>query len=139
MEEGFGYTPFAKALGYRPKVIRPDGEDTLNYLDTRGLPLTKSQKSEAAALCAYMVGTSANEDTQRMRLALFARYIDQLYTDTFEDWSRTRPEELLSVARKRWRSPAGNKEWKQDLPSSTRGSIPIRRKTGTLVRNSPCA
>ena len=98
VEEGFGYTPFAKALGYRPKVIRPDGEDTLNYLDTRGLPLTKSQKSEAAALCAYMVGTSANEDIQRLRLALFARYIDQLYTDTFEDWARTRPEELMVVA-----------------------------------------
>ncbi len=72
-------------------MIRPDGEDTLNYLDTGGLPLTKSQKSEAAALCAYMVGTSANEDIQRMRLALFARYIDQLYTDTFEDWARSRP------------------------------------------------
>ncbi len=99
VEEGFGYTPFAKALGFRPKVIRPDGEDTLNYLDTQGLPLAKSQKSEAAALCAYMVGTSANEDTQRLRLALFARYIDQLYTDTFEDWARSRPEELVSVAR----------------------------------------
>jgi hypothetical protein len=99
VEEGFGYAPFAKALGFRPKVIRPDGEDTLNYLDTRGLPLAKSQKSEAAALCAYMVGTSANEDTQRLRLALFARYIDQLYTDTFEDWARTRPDELVGVAR----------------------------------------
>jgi energy-coupling factor transporter ATP-binding protein EcfA2 len=99
VEEGFGYTPFAKALGYRPKVIRPDGEDTLNYLDTRGLPLAKSQKSEAAALCAYMVGTSADEDRQRMRLALFARYIDQLYTDTFEDWARSRPDELIRIAR----------------------------------------
>lgn len=99
VEEGFGYTPFVKALGFRPKVIRPDGEDTLNYLDTRGLPLTKSQKSEAAALCAYMVGTSANEDTQRLRLALFARYIDQLYTDTFEDWARTRHDELMMIAR----------------------------------------
>lgn len=99
VEEGFGYAPFAKALGCRPKVIRPDGEDTLNYLDTRGLPLSKSQKSEAAALCAYMVGTSANEDTQRLRLALFARYIDQLYTDTYEDWARTRPEELILTAR----------------------------------------
>jgi energy-coupling factor transporter ATP-binding protein EcfA2 len=99
VEEGFGYTPFAKALGFRPKVIRPDGEDTLNYLDTRGLPLAKSQKSEAAALCSYMVGTSANEDTQRLRGALFARYIDQLYTDAFEDWARTRPEELILVAR----------------------------------------
>ena len=99
VEEGFGYTPFAKALGFRPKVIRPDGEDTLNYLDTRGLPLAKSQKSEAAALCAYMVGTSANDDTQRLRLALFARYIDQLYTDTYEDWARTRPDDLIGVAR----------------------------------------
>jgi energy-coupling factor transporter ATP-binding protein EcfA2 len=99
VEEGFGYSPFAKALGFRPKVIRPDGEDTLNYLDTRGLPLSKSQKSEAAALCAYMVGSSANEDTQRLRLALFARYIDQLYTDTFEDWARSRPEELILIAR----------------------------------------
>jgi len=45
-----------------------------------------------------MVGTSANEDIQRLRLALFARYIDQLYTDTFEDWARTRPEELMVVA-----------------------------------------
>ncbi len=99
VEEGFGYTPFAKALGFRPKVIRPDGEETLNYLDTQGLPLAKSQKSEAAALCAYMVGTSANEDTQRLRLALFARYIDQLYTDTFEDWARFHPDELVEVAR----------------------------------------
>ncbi|MDE1171720.1 MAG: hypothetical protein PW734_11030 [Verrucomicrobium sp.] len=98
VEEGFGYAPFVKALGYRTKVIRPDGEDTLNYLDTQGLPLAKSQKSEAAALCAYMVGTSANEDTQRLRVALFARYIDQLYTDFFEEWARSRPDQLVAIA-----------------------------------------
>ncbi len=99
LEEGFGYSKFVKAVGGQSLVIRPDGEETINYLDTGGLPLTKSLKSEAAALCAYMVGTSSDEDVQRRRLSLFARYIDQLYTDHYEEWARSRPDDVVAIAR----------------------------------------
>jgi hypothetical protein len=52
----------------------------------------------AAIVCVAIALYLAVPITQRLRLALFARYIDQLYTDTYEDWARTRHEELMSIA-----------------------------------------
>ena len=40
----------------RPIIIQPDGDLTINYLDTNGLPLTAEHLSSAMALVARMVG-----------------------------------------------------------------------------------
>ena len=42
----------------KPIVIQPDGDITINYLDTKGLPLTPDHLASATALVARMVGLS---------------------------------------------------------------------------------
>ena len=37
IEEGLSYKKFTESLGGRPILIHPDGELTINYLDTQGL------------------------------------------------------------------------------------------------------
>ena len=51
----------------RPIIIQPDGDLTINYLDTHGLPLTADHLSAATALVARMIGVSADEDKQMLR------------------------------------------------------------------------
>ena len=72
--------------GARPIIIHPDGDLTINYLDTKGLPLTPDHLSAATALVARMIGTSAQEDKQMLRQAQIAKYLNLLYEDAFQDW-----------------------------------------------------
>ena len=51
-------------------MIQPDGDLTLNYLDTQGAPLTNLQITTTAALVAKMAGHPADEDRRSLRLAL---------------------------------------------------------------------
>jgi hypothetical protein len=83
----------------RPIIIHPDGDLTINYLDTKGLPLTPDHLSAATALVARMIGTSAQEDKQMLRQAQIAKYIGLLYEDSFQDWCKKRHDELLEIAR----------------------------------------
>src|SRR6185295_10733651 len=77
----------------------PDGDLTINYLDTKGLPLTPDHLSAATALVARMIGTSAQEDKQMLRQAQIAKYISLLYEDSFQDWCKKRHGELMNIAR----------------------------------------
>jgi hypothetical protein len=70
--------------------IHPDGDLTINYLDTKGLPLTPDHLSAATALVARMIGTSAQEDKQMLRQAQIAKYLNLLYEDAFQDWQKKR-------------------------------------------------
>ena len=86
VEEGLSYGIWTQAQGGTPIVIQPDGDMTLNYLDTQGGPLTKLQITTAAALVAKMAGHPADEDRRSLRLAQITQYVEQLYTDRFEEW-----------------------------------------------------
>ena len=44
------------------------------------------QITTAAALVAKMAGHPAAEDRRSLRLAQITQYIEQLYTDRFEEW-----------------------------------------------------
>ena len=85
--------------GARPIIIHPDGDLTINYLDTKGLPLTPDHLSAATALVARMIGTSAQEDKQMLRQAQIAKYLNLLYEDAFQDWQKKRHDQLLDIAR----------------------------------------
>jgi len=63
IEEGLSYGIYTATVepGARPIIIHPDGDLTINYLDTKGLPLTPDHLSAATALVARMIGTSAHE------------------------------------------------------------------------------
>ncbi len=86
VEEGLSYGIWTEALGSRPIVVQPDGDLCLNYLDTQGAPLTNLQVTTAAALVAKMAGHPADEDRRNLRLAQITQYIEQLYTDRFDEW-----------------------------------------------------
>jgi hypothetical protein len=118
IEEGLSYESYTRAMGERPIILHPDGDLTINYLDTGGMPLAQLQVATAVALLSRMIGEAPDAETQQVRQAILARYIHQLYDDTFEDWSRRNREKLpriqrLACAAHRWkiaRMAAGSTE-----------------------------
>lgn len=101
IEEGLSYGIYTATVedGGRPIIIHPDGDLTINYLDTKGLPLTPDHLSAATALVARMIGVSHHEDKQMLRQAQIAKYISLLYEDSFQDWCKKRHDQLLAIAR----------------------------------------
>jgi hypothetical protein len=102
IEEGLSYGIYTQTVepNAKPIVIQPDGDITINYLDTKGLPLTPDHLASATALVARMAGASHHEDKQMLRQAQIAKYLNQLYDDSFQDWSRKNDHRVLSVARR---------------------------------------
>ena len=101
IEEGLSYGIYTQTVDEyaRPIIIHPDGDLTINYLDTKGLPLTPDHLSAATALVARMIGASAQEDKQMLRQAQIAKYINLLYEDAFQDWCKKRHDQLMDIAR----------------------------------------
>jgi hypothetical protein len=101
IEEGLSYGIYTATVeeGARPIIIHPDGDLTINYLDTKGLPLTPDHLSAATALVARMIGTSSQEDKQMLRQAQIAKYLNLLYEDSFQDWQKKRHDQLLDITR----------------------------------------
>ena len=101
IEEGLSYEIYTRTVepNARPIIIQPDGDLTINYLDTHGLPLTAEHLASAMALVAKVAGVSSDEDKQLSREAQIARYIMLLYEDVFEEWSRRNADRLLGIAR----------------------------------------
>lgn len=101
IEEGLSYGIYTQTVepAAKPIIIQPDGSITINYLDTKGLPLTPDHLSAATALVARMVGVSQHEDKQMLRQALISKYINLLYEDVYQDWSNRNSGRLLAVAR----------------------------------------
>ncbi|MEY2537014.1 MAG: type secretion system protein TrbE [Verrucomicrobiota bacterium] len=101
IEEGLSYEIYTRTIEptARPIIIQPDGDLTINYLDTHGLPLTAEQLASAMALVAKIAGVSSDEDKQFSREAQIAKYIMLLYEDVFEEWSRRNADRLLEIAR----------------------------------------
>ncbi len=71
----------------------------MNYLDTQKAPLTNLQITTAAALVAKMAGNPADEDRRNLRLAQITQYIEQLYSDRYEEWISENPSRADHVAR----------------------------------------
>jgi type IV secretion system protein TrbE len=99
VEEGLSYGIYTQVMGFQPIIVQPDGGLTVNYLDTQGLPLTSLQLATSTALLTRMIGVSRDEDKQALRTAQIAQYVNQLYEDMFNDWSRRNPDLLPVIAR----------------------------------------
>jgi hypothetical protein len=101
IEEGLSYEIYTRTVEptARPIIIQPDGDLTINYLDTHGLPLTAEHLASAMALVAKIAGVSIDEDKQLAREAQIAKYLMLLYGDIFEEWSRRNADRLLDVSR----------------------------------------
>lgn len=85
-------------LGVKP-LAHEQRQHLINYLDTKGLPLTPDHLSAATALVARMIGTSATEEKQMLRQAQIAKYLNLLYEDAFQDWQKKRHADLMRIAR----------------------------------------
>ena len=99
VEEGLSYGIWSQAQNETPIVIQPDGDLCLNYLDTQSAPLTNLQITTAAALVAKMAGNPVDEDKRSLRLAQITQYIEQLYSDRYEEWISEAPSRAEDVAR----------------------------------------
>lgn len=101
IEEGLSYGIYTQTVdpNAKPIIIQPDGDITINYLDTKGLPLTPDHLSAATALVARMAGVSQQEDKQMLRQALIAKFINLLYEDVYSDWSNKNSNRVMNVAR----------------------------------------
>jgi len=115
VDVGFSHKKLTEALGETPIVLHPDADLTLNYLDTRGLPLTQLHLSTAVALLARMAGVPDEPGELALRQAQLISYVQQLYTDCFTEWSRRSAANAdkvrrfaCAVARWRMRMPEGS-------------------------------
>jgi hypothetical protein len=101
IEEGLSYGIYTQTVdpNAKPIIIQPDGGVTINYLDTKQLPLTPDHLSAATALVARMAGVSQHEDKQMLRQALIAKFINLLYDDVYSDWSNKNSNRIMAVAR----------------------------------------
>ncbi|HVU34392.1 MAG TPA: hypothetical protein VHE61_13235 [Opitutaceae bacterium] len=99
VEEGLSYGTFVQLVDGESIILHPDGDLTLNYLDTQGMPLTRMQLSAAAGLLGVMAGKAQDPDVNLARLALYGEYLDQIFTDTWNDHRRKQPERELEAAR----------------------------------------
>jgi len=102
VEEGCAYNLYTKTVDptLEPIIIQANGKLTMNYLDTRGLPLNGDQLSAATALPALMVGQSKDEDRNKLRHALLNTTIVRLYDDFARWWCNQHPEQYVKLARR---------------------------------------
>lgn len=115
IEEGFSYATYTQTLGVKPIILQLDGELTLNYFDTNGLPLTHHHVGTAAALCLKMVGMENSEATNKQRIGQLGEYINRLYADAANDWMMEHETEIPELQRRayaidqyRLKMPAGS-------------------------------
>jgi len=99
VEEGLSYGTFVQLAGGESIVLHPDGELTINYLDTQGLPLTRMQIAAATGLLSVMAGKAQDPELNVARAAMYAEYVEQLFTDTWNDYRRKHPQQELRAAR----------------------------------------
>ena len=102
VEEGESYTTYAKTVdaASQPIIVQANGKLTMNYLDTRGLPLSGLHLSAAAALPMLMVGQSKDEDRNKLRHALLSNAIGRLYDDFARWYFNKRPEARGELSRR---------------------------------------
>jgi type IV secretion system protein TrbE len=102
VEEGESYTTYVKTVdpAAEPIIVQANGKLTMNYLDTRGLPLSGLHLSAAAALPMLMVGQSKDEDRNKLRQALLSNTLGRLYDDFAQGFFNQHPAEAVSLARR---------------------------------------
>jgi hypothetical protein len=111
IEEGLSYESYTKAMGERPIVLHPDGDLTINYFDTGGMPLNQLQLATAVALVARMIGEAPDTEAQQIRQAILGQYINQLYQDAFEEWTKRNRERIPAIQR----MACATHRWKQRM------------------------
>ena len=115
IEEGLSYESYTRMMGERPIVLHPDGDITINYFDTGGMPLGQLQIATAVALVARMIGEAGDAEAHQIRQATLGQYINQLYQDAFEEWTKRHREQMPAIQR----MACATHRWKQKMGVGT--------------------
>ena len=83
----------------RPIIVRSNGNQTFNIFDTRRLPLSAEHLTNATALCHLLVGRSNDEDKDKLRAAVLADTISEVYDIAYRAWRNRNPEEHYDLCR----------------------------------------
>ena len=95
VDDGMAHAGYIESVSEsRSIVIRPEGDVTINYLDTNRLPLSPSHLGDVAAMIGIMTETDSAE--QR---AIVSEALQLLYDRWYERWAERHSETLSAVAR----------------------------------------
>jgi hypothetical protein len=83
----------------RPIIVRSNGNQTFNIFDTRQLPLSAEHLTNATALCHLLVGRSNDEDKDKLRAAVLADTISEVYEVAYRAWRNRSPEAHYNLCR----------------------------------------
>jgi hypothetical protein len=110
------YAVFKQMQGCEPFISQPNGNLTINYLDTCEAPLSPMHPAFSAGLCMLFCGNEGLDGERKaIRHAMIVENLQQLYTDIFNDWivaNEQTAEEL------RWRAAAIDRYLKLRLRGS---------------------
>jgi hypothetical protein len=88
VEEGLSHGVMTQTSGCEPVIISQNGGLTINYLDTHGSPLSPMHLAFSSGLCMLFCGNEGLDAERRaLRHAMIVESLQQLYTDSFMDWS----------------------------------------------------
>jgi hypothetical protein len=99
VEEGGSHTNYAEDHGAKPIVIQKSGSITINYLDTLAAPLDPDHLAYAISLTSHFAGKTQDERLNARRRAYLAYYINTLYREAQQDWSRKNPDKNRQAQR----------------------------------------
>ena len=101
IEEGGSYYNLTRIHGNEAQyiVIDPNANQTLNYFDTGGLPLTPGQLEFVTAFLTAMCGESSDLEVIQDRTALISPFVAAVYTDAYVEWRNRNREGLERAAR----------------------------------------
>jgi hypothetical protein len=102
VEEGLSHGVLTETQGCEPILINPNGNLTINYLDTALGPLSPLHLAFSAGLCLLFCGSdNADGERKALRHAMIVENLQQLYTDVFNDWIVANEEAAEEL---RWRA-----------------------------------
>jgi hypothetical protein len=107
VEEGLSHGVLTQTQGCEPIIVNPNGNLTINYLDTYEMPLSPLHFAFSAGLCMLFLGDQGlNGERKALRHALIVEHLQQLYTDVFRDWMMSNEQAGEEL---RWRACAIDK------------------------------
>ncbi|HJO93163.1 MAG TPA: hypothetical protein QF753_07175 [Victivallales bacterium] len=99
VEEGNSYGTYVKLLDQKSIIITPEGNDSINYFDTNGVPLDNMQISFAATLLTHMCGENRDKDRQLLRRSILSQYFQNTIEDKFRFWKKRNQDKIHEIAR----------------------------------------
>ena len=137
VEEGLSHAVLTQTQGCEPVIINPNGNLTINYLDTHEAPLSPMHLAFSAGLCMLFCGNEGLDGERKViRRALIVENLQQLYTDIFNDWVVANEEAAEEL---RWRAAAIDRYLKLRLRASQMNFIDAFAAFRDWERENWCA